>query len=71
MKNLPRENGICNYFSRLRADELDFGTWERKEMFVFQSVQTNSVAYPTNCSISNGPSSIGVKQPGREADHSP
>jgi hypothetical protein len=42
-----------------------------KRCLFFQSVQTDSVAYPTYCSIGNGPSSLGVKQPGREADHSP
>jgi len=70
MKNPPRENWICSYFSRLRAGRIGYRILGEESDFLFQSVQTDSVAHPASCALGNGASSPGVKRPGREADHS-
>jgi hypothetical protein len=42
-----------------------------KRFFVTHSVQTGSGAHPASYSVSTVGSFLGVKRPGREADHSP
>jgi hypothetical protein len=39
--------------------------------FLLHSVQTGSGAHPASNSVGTGGSYLGVKRPGREADHSP
>jgi hypothetical protein len=38
---------------------------------LYHRVQTGSEAYPASCPIGTMSFSLGVKRPGREADHSP
>jgi hypothetical protein len=42
-----------------------------KNFYLFQSVQTCSLAHPSSSSANKSGSFLGVKRPGREVDHSP
>jgi len=55
----------------IESGQPGFDSWQGQRLSLLHCVQTGSETHPAYYSMGIGVVSLGIKRPGREADHSP